>query len=302
MIYRLAMKPVTKLWCNFVNGYKLVMNLVTNLLSMVTKLWWNLLQTCNETCHKLTKLWWRFRTMVTELLMKLVTNLCKVGEEPFPAHSRHYWGRCLFSVKGGSQARPFPSVQSVPVREMVINIVCFLCRFREVYPMFRPSGLFSFLWNWWTINLDFSQIRGATTWRPLYKRSTTVQTAASMTTHEYNERFQRPVLCFLFQKISSTLDEWPERCTGSNAIVPPSYSCPCLTLVQRKVSDGKRQTSAQFPHSLMPQVRSFSDVVDPRVASHISVKLKTTQSCKGECVSLPWSTCFLSPSARYDRP
>jgi len=241
-------------------------------------------------------------TMVTELLMKLVTNLCKVGEEPFPAHSRHYWGRCLFSVKGGSQARPFPSVQSVPVREMVINIVCFLRRFREVYPMFRPSGLFSFLWNWWTINLDFSQIRGATTWRPLYKRSTTVQTAASMTTHEYNERFQRPVLCFLFQKISSTLDEWPERCTGSNAIVPPSYSCPCLTLVQRKVSDGKRQTSAQFPHSLMPQVRSFSDVVDPRVASHISVKLKTTQSCKGECVSLPWSTCFLSPSARYDRP
>lgn len=74
-------------------------------MKLVTNLQWNLSQTY--------KVVMKVSTMVTELLMKLVTNLCKVGEEPFPAHSRHYWGRCLFSVKGGSQARPFPSVQSV---------------------------------------------------------------------------------------------------------------------------------------------------------------------------------------------
>ena len=80
----------------------------------VTNLQWNLLQNRDETCYRLVNCY--------KLVIKLVTNLLRVTKLSMKIVTNF-----LFSVKGGSQARPFPSVQSV---EMVVNIACFLCGFR----------------------------------------------------------------------------------------------------------------------------------------------------------------------------
>jgi hypothetical protein len=172
------MKHVTNLLMVTVNGYKVVTKLLTNL-SMVANLQWNLLQNRDETCYRLVNCY--------KLVMKLITYLFngyKVVMKVLTMVTNF-----LFSVKGALKQGLFHQCR-VWRWWSTLHVFCVVSKMMRLetshlmhatvtkkrstllWPMFHPSGLFSFLRNWQMINLW--QTRGATTWRPLYKRSTTV--------------------------------------------------------------------------------------------------------------------------------
>jgi hypothetical protein len=233
----------------------------------VTNLQWNLLQNRDETCYRLvncyklviklvtnllrvTKLWWRFRQWLQSCQWKLSQTFV-FGQRGLSSKAFSIGAEC---GDGGQHCMFFVWFPNDAAWNQPLD--AHNCNEKEVYPMFRPSGLFSFLPNWRMINLW--QTRGATTWRPLYKQSTTVHGFLTSSMNGSKDRF----CASSFRRFRPHLTNGQNSAQILMPLYPPVVTVLHifrLTLVQSLIS-----------HSLMPQVRSpFSDVVDPRVASRI---------------------------------